>query len=132
MEYILKTESFELSIKLKVFEDDIKYPNNTIMSIKVESNGFCANTNMDINIKDFAKFTVDLYKIYETLSGEAKIEEPYGMHMYLYFKGNGRGHISIKGYLTNCGQSLEFENNIEQTCLQEFCYNLKQIYCKYL
>ena len=132
MEHILKTETFLLSIKLQVFENDIKYPNNTIMSIKVESDGFSASTNMDINIKDFAKFTIDLCQIYETLSGEARIEEPYGMHMYLSFIGNGRGHISVKGYLTSCDQVLEFKNDIDQTYLQEFCYNLKKAYCKYL
>ena len=136
MEHTLKSEDFILKILPKIFESDITYSSNTIMEVTVQSKGFLANTSMDIDIKQFAKFSVDLCKIYETLSGEAKIEEPYGMHMYLSFVGNGRGHIAIKGCLykgdSAGSQSLEFDNDIEQTYLKEFCYNLKNSYRKYL
>lgn len=136
MKHILKSEKFVLNIVPEIFEGDIKYSSNTIMEIKVQSDGFSANTTMDIDIKQFAKFSADLCGIYETLSGEARIEEPYGMHMYLCFAGNGRGHITIKGYLHKGdgtgNQSLEFENDIDQTYLKEFCYDLKNSYSKYL
>lgn len=56
--------------------------------------------------------------------------------MYISFSGNGRGHISVKGYLhsSNNGyeQQMEFENDIDQTYLRNFCYELNNSYEKYL
>ena len=136
MKHILKTDNFEISMDLKIFESDITYPTNTIMKVVVQSDDFSAGTSMDIDIKEFAQFVSNLVNIYETLSGEATIEEPYGQKMYISFIGNGRGYISVKGYLhsSNNGyeQRLEFENDIDQTYLQNFCYELKNSYQKYL
>lgn len=129
MEYIIHFEDFFLKIKVKVFLEDIRLSSNTIMEVTVQSDGFSATTTMDIDIKELAKFALDLTHICEILSGEARIEEPYGMHMYLSFIGNGRGHIAVKGYLhkNNCvgnEQILEFENDIDQTGLKKFSYDL--------
>lgn len=137
MEYQLNAENFLLAINPKVFEEDIQLSSNTILEVTIQSDGFSANTTMDIDIKEFAKFALNLTHIYETLSGEARIEEPYGLHMYMSFIGNGRGHIAIKGYLhkgngTGNEQSLEFENDIDQTYLKNFCYALLCDYKKYL
>jgi len=125
MEYSLHSENFCLQIRLKVFEEDLRLPTNTSMEVSVRSDGFSAKAAMDIDIRELAKFAADLSRIYETLSGEARIEEPYGTHMYLSFAGDGRGHIAVKGYLERGSrvghlQSLEFENGIDQTCLREF------------
>ena len=90
MEYQLNGENFLLIINPKVFEEDIRLPSNTALEVIVQSNGFSAHTAMDIDIKEFAKFALDLHHIYETLSGEARIEEPYGVRMYISFIGNGR------------------------------------------
>ena len=136
MKHILKTDNFEMSMDLEIFESDISYPTNTIMKAAVQSDEFSASTSMDIDIKEFAQFVFDLVNIYETLSGEAIIEEPYGVKMYISFSGNGRGHISVKGYLhsSNNGyeQQMEFENDIDQTYLRKFCYELNNSYEKYL
>lgn len=137
MEYQLKSENFLLTINPKVFEEDIYLPSNTILEVTIQSDGFSAHTTMDIDIKEFSKFALDLTHLYETLSGEARIEEPYGLHMYMLFVGNGNGHIAIKGYLhkeTRIGneQNLEFENDIDQTYLKNFCYALLNDYKKYL
>ena len=136
MKHILKTDNFEISMDLKIFESDISYPTNTIMKVVVQSDDFSAGTSMDIDIKEFAQFVSNLVNIYETLSGEAIIEEPYGVKMYISFSGNGRGHISVKGYLhsSNNGyeQQMEFENDIDQTYLRNFCYELNNSYEKYL
>ena len=135
MKHILKTDNFEISMDLEIFEGDISYPTNTIMRVAVQSGDFSARTSMDIDIKEFAQFVSNLVNIYETLSDEAIIEEPYGQKMYISFIGNGRGHISVKGYLysSNNGyeQRLEFENDIDQTDLRNFCYELKNSYEKY-
>ena len=137
MEYQINTEKFLLAIKPKVFTGDILCFSNTLLDVTVQSDGFSANTTMDINIKEFAKFAMGLTHIYETLSGEARIEEPYGRHMYISFIGNGRGQIAIKGSLNreNCNgneQSLKFENDIDQTCLKYFSHALLNDYKQYL
>lgn len=137
MIHVLETENFKLSIEPKIFQEDIEFPANTILNIVVESDGFYANTTMDINIKYLAKFGYDLCRIYETLHGEARLEEPYGHHMWFSFVGNGIGHIAIKGYLSKGNiigmeQVLEFENEIDQTYLKQFCNELIRNYKMYL
>ncbi|MBQ9966168.1 MAG: hypothetical protein IJO95_00855 [Clostridia bacterium] len=137
MDYIICTEAFILKLKLSIFEDDIHLSSNTIMDVFVKSNGFSGCSTMNINIKDFAKFSSNLNGIYETLTGEARIEEPYGMHMYISFNGDGQGHITVKGYLHSGDRignehSLEFENCIDQTCLKDFCQSLHTSYSKYV
>ncbi len=132
MNFLLRTEDLSLSLSIRVFESDIQYSTNTIMDVEVESNGFTAKTSMDIDIKEFAKFASDLYDIYISLNGEAKIIEPYGEHMYITFRGDTRGHIQVNGFLCNRGNVLKFENIFDQTYLLEFCHELKKAYKKYL
>ena len=110
--------------------EDITYPTNTIMGVNVYSDGFCASTSMDIDIRELAVFSEKLCQVYDTLSGEARIEEPYGLHMYLQFIGDGKGHISVKGLLHGGNRvgnehTLEFENSIDQTELRAFCFALR-------
>lgn len=84
---------------------------------------------MDIDIKDLARLGRDLCRIYDTLQGNARLEEPYGQHMYISFVGNNSGHISIKGCLhkgnrIGLEQVLEFENDVDQTSLRSFYLEL--------
>ena len=137
MEHQVKSDHFSLRIKLRIFQENICLLSNTIMEVQVVSDGFSANTTMDIDIKEFGKFALDLSHVYETLSGEARIEEPYGRQMYLRFIGNGRGHIAIDGYLQKENrigneQILKFENEIDQTSLRDFCYELVSSYKQFL
>ncbi len=136
MEHLICTETFILRFKLRIFEEDIHLPSNTMLEVFVKSNGFSGCSTMDIDIKEFAEFSSDLNRIYETLSGEARVEEPYGVHMYISFQGDGRGHIAVKGYLHSGDgigneHSLEFENCIDQTCLKDLCQDLQTSYSKY-
>ncbi len=132
MDFALNTEHFSLTLSLDVFEDDIQYPSNAIMDVSVKSDGFSGYASMDIDVKEFSKFALDAYDIYENLTGETEIREPFGNRMYLSLGGDGRGHISIKGKLHNCGHTLEFENRIDQTCFQRLARELKETYKKYL
>ena len=137
MAHLIKTEQFALEISTNIFESDIALPSNTIMDVIVESDGFIGNASMDIDAKELAKFAHDLEKLYEKLSGEARIEEPYGLHMYISFTGNGRGQIAVKGCLNkgNCigsQQELQFENEIDQTVLKSFSADLVESYGKYI
>lgn len=69
----------------------------------MSSYGFCANTTMDINAEKLAVFTKKLMELYETLSGKARLEEPYGMQNNIH-----NGHY---GY----SQEPFFENEFDQT-----------------
>ncbi len=129
MKFVLFYENFKLELCTKTFMEDIELPNNTSMAVTVQSDGFAGNATMDVGIKDLCKFAADLCWIYDTLSGEAKIEEPYGLHMYLYFSGDGKGHVVVKGHLHQRNRighenSLEFVNYIDQTVLKSFCFPL--------
>ena len=124
----LESENFRLSFDFQVFEADISYPSNTILSVSVTSAGFSASTTMDIDIKEIPTFCDELQKIYYSLNGEAKIQEPYGKQ-YIQFSGDKKGHIFVSGTLHSNGandfwQELKFENGIDQTFLPDF---LKQL-----
>lgn len=137
MKHILETENFFVCIEPEIFEADLSLPTNTLLKTDVRSNGFAASTTMDIDIKDLARLGRDLCRIYDTLQGNAQLEESYGQHMYISFIGNNRGHISIKGRLhkgnrSGLEQVLEFENDIDQTSLRPFYLELLDNYGKYL
>lgn len=137
MKHILESVNFAISIEPQIFGYDRNLPTNTILRIEVESDGFAANTTMDTDIKYLAKFSNDLCHLYKNLKGQARLEEPYGQHMYLSFIGDGRGHIEIEGQLRKSNSSgseqvLEFENVIDQTYLKPFCFDLLSFYENYL
>ncbi len=118
--FLLESESFSLSLDFEVFESDISYPSNTILTVSVSSAGFSASTTMDIDIKDIPTFYYELQKVYDSLKGEAKIQEPYGNQRYILFSGDKKGHILVSGVLNSNGangfwQELKFENCIDQT-----------------
>ena len=125
---LLESEQFILSLNFQVFESDIEYPSNTILSVCVSSSGFSAATTMDIDIKAVRDFCNELENIYNTLKGSTKIQEAYG-NQYILFSGDGLGHIMISGLLNSNGanafwQELKFENSIDQTYFPNF---LKQL-----
>lgn len=126
---LLESENFSLSLDFQVFESDISYPSNTILSISVSSAGFSASTTMDIDVKDMPFFCNELQKVYDYLEGETKIQEPYGSRQYIGFSGDGKGHIHVCGTLNSNGangfwQELKFENCIDQTFLPQFLRKL--------
>lgn len=128
--------NFNLQLQLKVFESDIPYPSNTIMTVAVDSDGFCGKTEMEIDIKQFVEFSNELSTIYSTLNGTAIIQEPYGEEQFVKFNGDGSGHVTVNGKFTSnnrngFAQSLFFENNIDQTCLQDFVKSLSGMCAQY-
>ena len=46
MEHLIKSANFDISLQLKVFETDIQYPSNTVLTISVNSDGFCAKADL--------------------------------------------------------------------------------------
>ena len=133
---IIDTSQFKIKLQMNVFEADVAYPSNTIMTVAVDSDGFSAVTDMDVDIKQLIRFTDDLTELYNTLKGVAKIQEPYDMQQFIEFSGDGKGHIYISGKLNSFGQNgstqeLKFENSIDQTSLPKFISNLSDVCCKY-
>ena len=80
--FMLESKQFSLSLDFQVFESDIEYPSNTILSVCVSSSGFSAATTMDIDIKAVRDFCNELENIYNTLKGSTKIQEAYGKQYY--------------------------------------------------
>ena len=133
----LESERFRLSLDFQVFESDISYPSNTILSVSVSSEGFSASTTMDIDIKDIPIFCNELQKTYDSLNGEARIQEPYGNQQYIIFTGDKKGHIFVSGMLNSNGangfwQELKFENCIDQTFLPDFLKKLTTLSTRYM
>ena len=40
---------------------------------------------MDVGVRGIAEFALQLKNLYETLSGEARLNEPYSVHNYIEF-----------------------------------------------
>lgn len=126
--FMLESEQFSLSLDFQVFESDIDYPSNTILSVCVSSSGFSASTTMDVDIKTIYDFCNKLGSVYIILTGSAKIQEAYG-NQYILFSGDGIGHIRVAGMLDSQGangfwQELKFENCIDQTYFPSFLKGL--------
>lgn len=131
METELHAKTFKLRLASSLIPEDGACPDHTVMAVTVYSDGFCASAFMETDIRELAVFAENLCRIYNTLSGIARIEEPYGLHMYLQFTGDGRGHIAVSGALHGGNRKgnqhhLEFENQIDQTELKPFCFTIRE------
>ena len=133
-EHILIAENFRLSISMNIFESDIEYSSNTIMTVSVTNGGFSAKANMDIDIKEFAAFANKLSAVYDSLSGTATIKEPYGHQRFITFSADKAGYITVKGFLCDDlkNNELHFENSFDQTYLKPFSRQLCSAYSKYI
>ena len=74
--------------------------------------------------------------LYDTLSGEARLEEPYSVHNYIEFVAEAGGHIRVYGRLNNKSaygytQEINFENEIDQTYLRDFVNRLLADFGRY-
>lgn len=131
MEYKLESNTFSLVLNPNIYYSDIKFPENTILKITLKSSGFCAQTSMDIDIKEFKIFISEIENLYNTLKGSAEIIESYGKR-HIKFSADRTGHIYVTGILSSNGsdgyfQTLEFENSFDQTYLKSFVYSLKEL-----
>lgn len=135
--YNLKSENFFLEFAPTIYENDLSFPINTSLGIKVSSYGFSTDSVMDIDVRGLADFSISLNRLYETLKGAARLEEPYGVHSYIEFIACNGGHIKVKGNIHNKNaygyeQELSFENELDQTYLKSFVKELFDDYKKYV
>lgn len=134
--YKLEAENFLLELSPVIYESDLSFPVNTSLGIRVFSYEFSAESAMEIDVHGLADFAVCLNKLYETLKGSAKLEEPYGAHSYIEFIACSGGHIEVRGRIHNGNaygykQELVFENEFDQTYLKCFAKDLFAGYKKY-
>ena len=121
--HILGPQDFEYG------QEDLAYKANTNLCVKVLSDGFSAETVMDIDVRDLAEFAARLSALYETLKGSAHLKEPYGAHNSIAFFSKTGGHIAVRGRIhhqnaNGDAQELTFENEIDQTFLRAFARKL--------
>ncbi len=134
--YRLEAENFLLELRPEVHRDDLLFPVNTSLKVRVSSCGFSGESVMDMDVRGLAIFSASLSRLCERLQGSARLEEPYGSHCYVEFTACRGGHIKITGDLHKanaCGyaQELAFENEIDQTYLNGFARALWADYAKY-
>lgn len=128
-EFGLASDGFSMTLRTRFFPDDIALPVNGTLLASIKSGDYSGKAEMDIDYKWFNLFISKLAAIYKTLSGEARIAEPYGEQQFLCFTGDGMGHVFVKGFLSDGGRhKLEFENILDQTELQDFASALTGVY----
>ncbi len=134
--YRIEADTFILEFFPKIHEQDFAYPVNVYLGVKVSSYGYSADTYMDVGVQGIAEFSLQLKDLYETLSGEARLEEPFSVHNYLEFVAETGGHIRVMGRLNNKSafgytQEIYFENEIDQTYLRDFVNRLLADFGRY-
>lgn len=134
--YKIEADTFILEFFPELHAQDFAYPVNVRLGVKVSSYGYSADTFMDVGVQGIAEFALQLKDLYETLTGEARLEEPYSVHNYIEFIAGTGGHISVTGRLNNKSafrqtQELYFENEIDQTYLRGFVNRLFADFSKY-
>ena len=117
----ITTPTLSLTLDITVTESDLTVPVNATLAVGVQAGGFSATAPMDIDARCLSEFCEGIKGIYDTLSGSAKISEPYG-ERYLSFSGDGKGHVEVSGYLYNRGGDgfygeMSFETLTDQTVL---------------
>ena len=80
--YKIETDKFILNLSPKIYEQDQSYSVNANLGVKVFSYGFSAETSMEVGVKEIAEFSDKIMNLYNTLTGVARLEEPYGFHNY--------------------------------------------------
>ena len=135
--YRIETDSFILGFFPEIHEQDFSYPVNVNLGVKVSSYGYSADTVMDVGVRGIAEFAAQLKRLYESLTGEARLEEPYSVHNYIEFIAETGGHIRVVGRLNNKNafgymHEINFENEIDQTYLSEFVIRLHDDFSKYI
>jgi len=134
--YRIEADTFILELFPEIHEQDFAYPVNVNLGVKVSSYDYSADTFMDVGVQGIAEFALHLKELYETLTGEARLEEPYSAHNYIEFIAETSGHIRVMGRLNNKNafgytQEINFENEIDQTYLRRFANRLFADFSKF-
>jgi hypothetical protein len=122
MEYVLESVGCYLKISnIRVFEGEINLPTNTSAWVSVSSGSFSGATEFDIDAKLLGEFSVQLKNMFETLKGNALLEETYGPSL-IKIEAVSLGHFRVSGkiVLSYPPNLLEFEFDVDQTMIKDF------------
>lgn len=126
--YSVETQSSKLELdNIKCYEEDYKRgnnPYNSTLSMNVQVDGFCGQSEWTIDFDDLKEFAYKLKKLYDDLKGELQLaDREYGS--ILKIKCENSGHICFSGKLIGSTfQKLEFQFVIDQTYLKTFAEKL--------
>lgn len=131
--YTLEADAFRLEIE--PFDWDDESPME--LTLRVTSDDFSGCGRYFVVFHEpFAAFARDTMSLYETLTGTARLEKSFGSDgSFIELRAGKRGHILVNGMLVNSDsghkQTLQFENEFDQTFLQPFAKKLFADYKKY-
>ena len=125
MDAILNTQSENCALSMReieIFSDG----SGGVCELEVLSSPFSGAITFFFDHPYLNEFVNALESIQETLVGEAKLGQQYE-DPYIYFHGNGLGHVLVSGLLCIYGehsQKLEFSFKTDQTALKQFITGL--------
>lgn len=124
---LLCADNFKFEFVIKscdLDEEKNGNPYNSIVLIKVESDGFCGNTETIISAANLRLLLKKLTEMYNSLEGEITLKNlDYGSNLKI--KCDKLGKFHFEGSLINFSfQQLQFNNIADQTYLNDFIKNL--------
>lgn len=136
--HILEAYDFRLEFAATIFDNDINSPVNTYLGVYVKNDDFCGSAVLEIDIRQLAEFSLKLKEVYNTLTGIAEIEEPYGHNGSISFSADKSGHIKVSGHICTEHIRTEIKKNelifaasFDQTFLRPFADGLEREYSHY-
>lgn len=127
MDIVLRTNTDDPSLTLKGCRALGK--TNFESFLIIHSGPFQANISFWFDRASLEASLVCLKKMQSSLSGECRLSYRYE-DPFVSFKGDGLGHITVAGLLTQTGpsfQRLEFELHTDQTCLFSLVADLESL-----
>ena len=101
-----------------------------IASAEVQVTGFVGKTDPYLAIRDLAVLREGIIALHENLSGVAKFS-PIEDELTFELKGDGKGHVLVKGQITNyaggANNQLLFEFEIDQTFLPSIAKSIEEV-----
>ncbi len=95
--YRIEVDTFLLELFPDIHEQDFIYHVNVALGVKVSSYSYSADTFMNVCVQGIAEFALQLKALYETVTGEVRLEEPYSIHNYIEFIAETGGYIRVIG-----------------------------------
>lgn len=132
--YCVKAEDVELRIIVEDYNiEESKMGNkyNTILSVAVNSYGFCGNSTWIVDYNDLVCFANKLKQMFDNLCGQIKMQDR-DLGSTINVECDQTGHFVFDGQIvSNTFQKLIFNFVLDQTYLKKFIYKIYEDFGKY-
>lgn len=132
--YCVKAEDVELRIIVEDYNiEESKMGNkyNTILSVAVNSYGFCGNSTWIVDYNDLVCFANKLKQMFDNLCGQIKMQDR-DLGSAINVECDQTGHFVFDGQIvSNTFQKLIFNFVLDQTYLKKFIYKIYEDFGKY-